>query len=202
MLVLNVLTMVPGTGLEPARLAALDPKSSASANSAIPAFAVVILKDWAHPCGHFLLCRSPRGRHYLRWLSAGRQAWPSVGLTGALMGFPSRVGAPPPFSTGSKQSLHRPLSFSHCPWMNPNLLHSRMIFWQAALFSAAAWFCTGRFRGGTAAVCALALPAIMVATRKLPATKIRVVVRITLLQLEVGNSSGYEFTLCRGFAPW
>jgi hypothetical protein len=28
---------VPGTGLEPARLAALDPKSSASANSAIPA---------------------------------------------------------------------------------------------------------------------------------------------------------------------
>jgi hypothetical protein len=29
--------MVPGTGLEPARLAALDPKSSASANSAIPA---------------------------------------------------------------------------------------------------------------------------------------------------------------------
>ena len=29
--------LVPGTGLEPARLAALDPKSSASANSAIPA---------------------------------------------------------------------------------------------------------------------------------------------------------------------
>ena len=28
---------MPGTGLEPARLAALDPKSSASANSAIPA---------------------------------------------------------------------------------------------------------------------------------------------------------------------
>jgi hypothetical protein len=33
------LTLVPGTGLEPARLAALDPKSSASANSAIPACA-------------------------------------------------------------------------------------------------------------------------------------------------------------------
>ena len=31
------LMLVPGTGLEPARLAALDPKSSASANSAIPA---------------------------------------------------------------------------------------------------------------------------------------------------------------------
>ena len=30
--------LVPGTGLEPARLAALDPKSSASANSAIPAW--------------------------------------------------------------------------------------------------------------------------------------------------------------------
>ena len=30
-------TVVPGTGLEPARLSALDPKSSASANSAIPA---------------------------------------------------------------------------------------------------------------------------------------------------------------------
>jgi hypothetical protein len=30
-------SVVPGTGLEPARLAALDPKSSASANSAIPA---------------------------------------------------------------------------------------------------------------------------------------------------------------------
>ena len=29
--------LVPGTGVEPARLAALDPKSSASANSAIPA---------------------------------------------------------------------------------------------------------------------------------------------------------------------
>jgi hypothetical protein len=33
----NCLCLVPGTGLEPARLAALDPKSSASANSAIPA---------------------------------------------------------------------------------------------------------------------------------------------------------------------
>jgi hypothetical protein len=32
--------LVPGTGVEPARLAALDPKSSASANSAIPAFDV------------------------------------------------------------------------------------------------------------------------------------------------------------------
>lgn len=123
-----------------------------------------------------------------------------VGLTGTLMGFPSRVGVPLPFTTGSKQSLHRPLSFSHCPWMNPNLLHSRMIFWQAALFSAAAWFCTGRFRDGTAVVCALARLAVMVATRKVPAIKIRVVVRITLL-LEVRDSSGYESTLCRGFAP-
>jgi hypothetical protein len=34
--------VVPGTGLEPARLAALDPKSSASANSAIPANNYVI----------------------------------------------------------------------------------------------------------------------------------------------------------------
>jgi hypothetical protein len=33
----NGSVLVPGTGLEPARLAALDPKSSASANSAIPA---------------------------------------------------------------------------------------------------------------------------------------------------------------------
>jgi hypothetical protein len=31
------MNVVPGTGLEPARLAALDPKSNASANSAIPA---------------------------------------------------------------------------------------------------------------------------------------------------------------------
>src|SRR4029077_11824142 len=30
-------SLVPGTGLEPARLATLDPKSNASANSAIPA---------------------------------------------------------------------------------------------------------------------------------------------------------------------
>jgi hypothetical protein len=35
---------VPGTGLEPARLAALDPKSSASANSAIPASNKVLEK--------------------------------------------------------------------------------------------------------------------------------------------------------------
>src|ERR1700733_12995747 len=35
--------LVPGTGLEPARLAALDPQSSASANSAIPAYCVVRL---------------------------------------------------------------------------------------------------------------------------------------------------------------
>jgi hypothetical protein len=34
---------VPGTGLEPARLAALDPKSSASANSAIPARLYMLL---------------------------------------------------------------------------------------------------------------------------------------------------------------
>src|SRR5579863_4617124 len=34
---LTLYFLVPGTGLEPARLAALDPKSSASANSAIPA---------------------------------------------------------------------------------------------------------------------------------------------------------------------
>jgi hypothetical protein len=36
---IRVSDLVPGTGLEPARLAALDPKSSASANSAIPALA-------------------------------------------------------------------------------------------------------------------------------------------------------------------
>ena len=35
--------LVPGTGLEPARLAALDPKSSASANSAIPAQTIGLL---------------------------------------------------------------------------------------------------------------------------------------------------------------
>ena len=37
--------LVPGTGLEPARLAALDPKSSASANSAIPAIRYIIRRN-------------------------------------------------------------------------------------------------------------------------------------------------------------
>ena len=46
--------LVPGTGLEPSRLAALDPKSSASANSAIPAFVVGFTDDIVPPeklCG-------------------------------------------------------------------------------------------------------------------------------------------------------
>ena len=46
--------LVPGTGLEPARLAALDPKSSASANSAIPALVVAFTDDIVPPeklCG-------------------------------------------------------------------------------------------------------------------------------------------------------
>jgi hypothetical protein len=62
----------------------------------------------------------------------------SLELTGTLMGFPSRVALPPPFTTGSKQSFQRPLSFFHCPGMNPNFLHSLMILWQAGFCSAAA----------------------------------------------------------------
>jgi hypothetical protein len=44
--------LVPGTGLEPARLAALDPKSSASANSAIPAIRenCIVRKFLRHFC--------------------------------------------------------------------------------------------------------------------------------------------------------
>ncbi len=38
----NRLAMVPGTGFEPARLSALDPKSNASANSAIPAQSITV----------------------------------------------------------------------------------------------------------------------------------------------------------------
>jgi hypothetical protein len=40
--------LVPGTGLEPARLAALDPKSSASANSATPAASKELILIYAH----------------------------------------------------------------------------------------------------------------------------------------------------------
>jgi hypothetical protein len=47
-------------------------------------------------------------------------------------------GAASPFTTGSKQSFQRPLSFLYCPSMNPSFLHSLSILWQAGLPSAAA----------------------------------------------------------------
>jgi hypothetical protein len=57
---------VPGTGLEPARLAALDPKSSASANSAIPAHRYftegapsLSLRSWERQGGDFPATLSP-----------------------------------------------------------------------------------------------------------------------------------------------